>query len=200
MKRLMLPLLAALVAMLAVAAVAAGGNKPAKGHGTLELVATEVSFNFVDVDPKQTDPNGAPTPGDSFLIHEDITKHGKAFGKSYIQCTFITADAAQCLATLDLANGQITVHGTFVGETSDFTFAVTGGTGDYTGAGGTIRIQDNEEEDSPTHYTIQFRLALPGGLPLAPLRRGGWEVAVMTGRCRGPASARSCRSRRAPRR
>ena len=49
------------------------------------------------------------------------------------------------------------MHGTFVGDTSDFTFAVTGGTGDYTGAGGTIRIQDNDEEDSPTNYTIQLR-------------------------------------------
>ncbi len=156
MKRVILPVLAAIVTMLAVAAVAGGHGSP--GHRSLELVATEVTFNFVDADPKQTDPEaGEVSPGDSFLIHEDITKHGKSFGHSYIQCTFITTAAAQCLATLDLPNGQITVHGTFVGETSDFTFAVTGGTGDYTGAGGTIRIQDNGEQDSPTHYTIQLR-------------------------------------------
>ena len=153
MKRVILPLMAALVAMLAVAAVAGGHGSP--GHRSLELVATEVSFNFVDVDPKQTDPESA-SPGDSFLIHEDITKHGKPFGKSYIQCTFITTDAAQCLATLDTSKGQITVHGTFVGDTPEFTFAVTGGTGDYTGASGTIRIQNGEEENSPTLYTIHL--------------------------------------------
>jgi hypothetical protein len=155
MKRVILPMLAALVAMLAAAAVAGGHGSP--GHRSLELVGTEVSFNFVDVDPKQANETDPVTPGDSFLLSETLTKQGKSFGSLYAQCTFITVEASQCLATFDLPNGQITVHGTFVGDTSDFTFAVTGGTGDYTGAGGTVRIQDDQAEGSPALYTIRLR-------------------------------------------
>ena len=155
MKRVLLPMLAALVAMLAVAAVAGGHGSP--GHRSLELVATEASFNFVDVDPKQADPeNDPPSPGDSFLISETLTKHGKSFGSLYVQCTFVTAEANQCVATFDLANGQITVQGVFLGDDTDFTLAVTGGTGDYTGAGGTVRVQTANDE-SPAMYTLQLR-------------------------------------------
>lgn len=154
MKRVLLPLLAAMVAMLVVAAVAGGHGS--NGHRSLDLLGTEVSFNFFDADPKQANETEPATPGDSFALSETLTKHGKDFGSLYAHCTFITAEAAQCLATLDLPNGQITVQGAFVGEPTDFTFAVTGGTGDYTGAGGTIRIQDPEEEGGPSRYTIRL--------------------------------------------
>jgi hypothetical protein len=159
MKRVLLPLLGAFVAMLVVAAVAGGHGS--KGHRSLELMGTEVSFNFVDADPKQANETDPPTPGDSFLISETITKHGEDFGSLYIQCTFVTAEVTQCLATFDLPNGQITAQGVlrqgpFEGV-RDFTQAATGGTGDYAGANGTIRIQDSAEEGVPSTYTIRLR-------------------------------------------
>jgi hypothetical protein len=155
MKRVLLPLLAAMVAMLVVAAVAGGHGS--KGHRSLELVGTEVSFTFVDVDPKQANPETqAPTPGDGFVLSETLTKNGEDFGNSYVQCTFITADVTQCIATLDLPNGQITVQGV-LRNAPDFTIAVTGGTGAYSGAGGTLTGHDSAEEGGPSTYTIQFR-------------------------------------------
>jgi hypothetical protein len=154
MKRVLLPLLGAFVAMLVVAAVAGGHGS--KGHRSLELVATEVSFTFVDVDPKQANESEAATPGDSFVLSETLTKNGEDFGHSYVQCTFITADVLQCIATLDLPNGQITVQGV-LRDAPDFTIAVTGGTGDYSGAGGTLTGHNSAEEDGPSTYTIQFR-------------------------------------------
>jgi hypothetical protein len=160
MKRVLLPLLAAFVAMLVVAAVAGGHGS--KGHRSLELVGTEASFNFVDVDPKQANPDTEPpSPGDAFLISETITKQGKDFGSLYIQCTFVIADVSQCFATFDLPNGQITAQGIIhqgaFEEVADFSQAVTGGTGDYSGVGGTVHVQDAAAEGVPSIYTIQFR-------------------------------------------
>jgi len=157
MKRGLLPLLGVLVAMLVVAAVAGGHSS--KGHRSLELVGTESSFTFVDVDPKQADPeNQPPSPGDGFVLSEALTKDGKSFGSTYVQCTFITAaaDAYQCVGTLDLPNGQITAQGV-VRDTPDFTIAVTGGTGAYTAASGTLTGHNSAEEGGPTTYVIQFR-------------------------------------------
>ena len=71
------------------------------------------------------------------------------------ECTFITADAYQCVATFDLPTGQITVQGV-LRDAPDFTIAVTGGTGDYSGAGGTLTGHDSEE-DGPSTYTFLFR-------------------------------------------
>ena len=94
--------------------------------------------------------------GDAFLISDTLTKHGKDFGNLYAHCTFVTAEVTQCLATLDLPNGQITVQGV-IRDTPDFTLAVTGGTGDYTGAGGTITVDESEGESAPSNITIRLR-------------------------------------------
>jgi hypothetical protein len=160
MKRVLLPLLGIFVAMLVVAAVAGGHGS--KGHGSLQLASTEASFNFVDADPKQANPDTEPpSPGDSFLISETLTKHGGDFGSVYIQCTFVIADVTQCAATFDLPTGQITAQGVIhqgaFDEVADFTQAVTGGTGAYSGAGGTVHVQDSAVEGVATTYDIQFR-------------------------------------------
>lgn len=155
MKRVLLPLMAAMVAMLVVAAVAGGHGS--KGHRSLELVGTEASFAFVDVDPKQATETDPASPGDSFVLSDTLTKQGNDFGSVYAQCTFITAEATQCVATFDLPNGQITIQGVFIGEATDFTFAVTGGTGDYTRAGGTVSIHTPQEENAHSTYNFQFR-------------------------------------------
>ena len=83
MKRVLLPLLGAIVAMLVVAAVAGGHGS--KGHRSLELVGTEVSFTFVDVDPKQASESDPASPGDGFVLSETLTKNGEAFGNTYVR-------------------------------------------------------------------------------------------------------------------
>jgi len=60
------------------------------------------------------------------------------------------------VATFDLPNGQITVQGT-QRDVLDFTVAVTGGTGDYSGASGTMTGHDSAEDGGPSTYTFQFR-------------------------------------------
>jgi hypothetical protein len=146
--------MAAMVAMLVVVAVAGGHGS--KGHRSLQLAGTEASLSFVDVEPKQASEGEPPTPGDSFLTSETLTRAGEAFGTLYVQCTFVTPDVNQCIATFDLPNGQITAQGV-LRESPDFTVAVTGGTGAYFGATGTIDGHEPEEEAASSMYTIHFR-------------------------------------------
>ena len=161
MKRVLLPLLGAMVAMLVVAAIAGGHDW--KGHRSVELVGTDASFNFVDVDPKQADETQPPSPGDELLISETITKDGHDFGNLYIECTFIVADVTQCAATFDLPNGQITAQGvihqgSFDGQdVANFDQVVTGGTGAYAGVGGTVHVQDAAEDGVPSTYQLELR-------------------------------------------
>ena len=79
MKRVFLPLLGAFVAMLVVAAVAGGHGS--KGHRSLELVANQASFTFVDVDPKQANPDTeAPTPGDDSFSRKRSRRTARTSG------------------------------------------------------------------------------------------------------------------------
>jgi hypothetical protein len=132
-------------------------------------MGTEASFNFADVNPTQANPGTEPpTPGDRFVISETITKHGEAFGSLYIQCTFVVADVTQCIATFDLPSGQITVQGV-LRDVPDFTVAVTGATGDYSGAGGTLAVHDPTEDASLRRTTSSS--ARPNGVRPTASRR-----------------------------
>jgi hypothetical protein len=143
---------AAAVAIIAVgvlvvgAAPAAAGGKHGKGKGdTLRLVAVEDQFEFVDVGP-----TGASL-GDYFVFSDILRRRGEEVGTSGGQCVIVAGTppyatfTAQCVATLDLERGQITLQGLveFQGEgvMSPFTVAITGGTGKYRGAGGEARIR-----------------------------------------------------------
>jgi hypothetical protein len=147
---------AAVAAIIAVgvlvvgAASAAAGGKHGKGKGdTLRLVATEDQGDFIDVGPE------GPSIGDYIVFSEILESRGEEVGTSGGQCV-ITAGTppystftANCVATLDLERGQITLQGLveFQGEDdmSPFTVAITGGTGKYRGAGGEARIRTVEE-------------------------------------------------------
>jgi allene oxide cyclase len=51
----------------------------------------------------------------------------------------------ECIWTLLLKDGQITIEGPYL-ETSDSTFAITGGTGKYAGAKGTLRVHARDAQ------------------------------------------------------
>ena len=81
--------------------------------------------------------------GDQFIGSSDLTQNGRPAGEAHIVCQAVriveTGVTAQCLGTLVLPAGQITVHGapTFT-EDLQFTLAITGGTGRYKTAQGEI--------------------------------------------------------------
>src|SRR3954464_1616709 len=98
------------------AAVLAFGATVAAAHGksrqqTLRLVATDVQENFVDTGAE------GPSLGDQLVISVPRARRGRDVGTAGVVCTVTGAEPPyevltfQCVATLSLRNGQITLQG-----------------------------------------------------------------------------------------
>jgi hypothetical protein len=149
-------LIAALGAATAAAAIAV---LPASGQDqptarTLTFVTTEKSNDgrFIDVKPKGT------SVGDGFLLSSLMHRDGKVAGRVEGQCVLQdrTYRAQMCSITAILADGLITLQGggldkklPGVGGTNEV-YAITGGTGAYVGASGSMTRKGNGERDTLT--------------------------------------------------
>jgi hypothetical protein len=149
----MLKRLAIMGALTGVAALAVGSVVPATGQGsadrhrdddTIKVVSVNTEEAFVDV--------GEPdlSLGDSFVFTSNLTRHGDKVGHTGVECTItsVAREETQCLGSAVFHHGQITIQGLLAGEPEKFSFAITGGTGAYEGAEGTlfVRVIDDEKE------------------------------------------------------
>jgi hypothetical protein len=141
----------------ALAAPGGAGQDSHQRHArTIHLTASGFADQDVDVGPPDL------TLGDHFVVTEDLFRQGEKVGEDHAVCTLTrleprsgTAErgAVQCVATFVLPEGQITVQGvrTFALDAQappNFVLAVTGGTGAYKAARGTVHIVDLNETDS----------------------------------------------------
>ena len=153
-----------LVAALATAVIATGVVVlPATGHdvkpsGTLAFTGKGSSRDrkMVDVRPKGI------SLGDQFLGAETLRLAGGPAGRMEVDCVVIdhTFAGQACSLTLILKDGQVTAQGAGVdkripgvGGTTPPTgdeFAITGGTGAYRGAAGTLRLKSGRTADAVT--------------------------------------------------
>ena len=132
--------------MLAVGAVAVGATAGAITLGgaasassqttTMHLVAHDEQFAMDDLgDPS---PQG-PGLGDVLVMTQRLTSHGETVG--LVHNSSIDVDARrnlfQSTGSVKLAHGTIEFAG-LVKQSPHFVLAITGGTGAYRGAGGTI--------------------------------------------------------------
>ena len=99
--------------------------------------------------------------GDQLVFSETLFRDGKKVGVSGGACqfTFVATDSskllANCVATLSLPRGQVTVQGLLnFAEEGPFVVAITGGTGAYRTAHGQMRIALGETEDRYTLHLI----------------------------------------------
>jgi hypothetical protein len=152
-------LLAALGAATAATAATAIAVLPASGQDqpatrTLTFVSTQKHSDtrFTDVKPK------GDSVGDGFLLSSLLHRDGKVAGRVEGQCVELDATyhAQMCTITAILADGRITLQGAGpdrklpgVGGT-DEVYAITGGTGAYVGATGTMTIKGNGRRDTLT--------------------------------------------------
>jgi hypothetical protein len=165
-----LGLLGAVIAVMALLVGAAspalgsssqGSESTSSGHAgkqTIRLVAVFTEF----------DPNidvGAPgfSLGDEVVFSGNLLRNGKQVGRIGVVCTFVsTANAskveAQCPTTSILPGGQITTQGTIVNRSLNFTLPITGGSGQYQGAGGQVVSRDVSTPTQPqVELTFQLR-------------------------------------------
>ena len=146
-------IVAAAVLALGAAVATARGNAKA-----LRLVATATQENFLDL--------GAPGPslGDQLVISETLARRGRGAGTAGVVCTIVGAEPPyevltfQCLATLRLRDGQITLQGLIEiqgeNDPGPWTVAITGGTGAFRGAGGEAVVRDTS--DTTTIYRLRI--------------------------------------------
>jgi hypothetical protein len=156
----MLKRLGVMGAMVAVAALAVSSVGPATGErgadrhaddrNKVRVLSTNTQEAFVDV--------GKPgfSLGDSFVFTSKLTRRGKKVGRAGGVCTITSTkrEESQCVATARLRRGQITVQGLLAGEPEVFEFAITGGTGHYEGAEGTLVVR----QLSATKERLTFHL------------------------------------------
>jgi allene oxide cyclase-like protein len=132
-------------------------NAHSGGKGKLRIVATEIQSQFVDI--------GDPgiSLGDELVFSERLFRHGREVGMSGAVCTVVSGGPTydivtnHCVGTLSLRNGQITLQGLIEVQGEDdpgpFTVAITGGTGDYRGAGGEAVVR----QVTPTKAIYKLR-------------------------------------------
>ncbi|MEA2322873.1 MAG: hypothetical protein QOD81_2723 [Solirubrobacteraceae bacterium] len=129
----------------------------------LVTVTPADGIRFIDHDP------AGPSLGDEEVFTDDVydesgqTKLGVDGGV----CTIVRLEGknmavAQCVVSLSLAHGQVTAQGLVTFDvTSDiapaFEVAITGGTGEFEGAGGHVTV----EETSATRANLTLHLILP---------------------------------------
>ena len=132
------------------------------GHGhkqTIRLLAV-----FTEFDPNIDVGAAGFSLGDEVVFSGNLLRNGKQVGRIGVVCTFVsTANAArveaQCPTTSILPGGQITTQGTIVNRSLNFTLPITGGSGQYQGAGGQVVSRDASTPTQPQvelTYQLEF--------------------------------------------
>jgi hypothetical protein len=142
------------VAMLAIGTTAA--SAAGRHNRTLRLTATQIDVAFLDLG----DPN--LSLGDTIVFSDTLTRRGRDVGEDGGTCTVtdITGYSgfmANCVVTLALRRGQITVQGLIAFEEEtipDATLAITGGTGAYRGASGELDF--HQVSETVSRYTLHL--------------------------------------------
>jgi hypothetical protein len=119
----------------------------------------------IDVKPRGT------SVGGRFLVAETLRRDRKPIGRALLDCTALDASylGKNCAITLLTRDGQITAQGggedrPLPGSGGDpgtgDVFAITGGTGTYAGATGTLRVRSTRKGDRLTITLRRPRLSV----------------------------------------
>src|SRR5690349_19341728 len=125
-----------------VALPASGSSRhPDRSH-TFRVTATVTEVSQIDLGAKGS------SLGDEIVFSGKLLRRGTEVGHQGATCTTVSMQRqeAQCDATYSLPGGQITAQAVFVlGSPAPYSVAVTGGTGRYRSAEGTLRVRPATE-------------------------------------------------------
>ena len=138
------------------------GATPAWAQDTttvLRYVDVEEGGTFVDVDQSG---RFEPTIGDQFISTDGLyawagTRRGERVGRVHVIGTIISPTMASISATAVLRGGSVQVEGLQLFSSRVITLAVTGGTGRFAGARGTVTVRQIGGENS-TRSSVVLRL------------------------------------------
>ena len=138
-KFLTVSLAAAAVGFLAVSGAAA--DSPAERHvEVIDLKVRTDQYENNDLEPK------GPSLGDTYVYSGTATKDGRNVGSGGGTCQIIHIEGkditTQCVLTMELERGSLTMQSLWTTGTTPLDMAITGGTGDFKDARGTARYWD----------------------------------------------------------
>lgn len=106
----------------------------------LELKVQNDQHADTDLGPK------GPSLGDAYVYSGTAIRGGRSVGRGGGSCQVIHIDGeeltTQCLITIELKRGSLTMQSLWVSGTNSLDMAITGGTGDFSNARGTARYWD----------------------------------------------------------
>ena len=118
----------------------------------IKVVERPVGETTVDLGPK------GDSPGDMLVFANGVFDAANKIqvGSDQGYCVrIIVGKSWECMWTLILKAGQITVEGPFMDD-GDSLFAVTGGTGKYAGAKGSMKLHPRDAKSSSYDFTYDL--------------------------------------------
>ena len=141
-----------IAAALAVTALAFAGTASAHNdHGHTKTIAltqadTTLQPTFVDTGKP------GPSAGDLAVIHDGVLLNGAAAGSYNQVCTLAALGSSpftsefECVGSITLKDGTITMAGPFVPAKPEQSAAITGGTGQYRTARGEVVVRAEADQ------------------------------------------------------
>jgi hypothetical protein len=126
---------------------------PALAAQQIKVVERPVGETTVDLGKK------GDSRGDLLVFANEVfdAANKTQVGSDQGYCIRITAGKSwECFWTLILKGGQITVEGPFMDE-GDSIFAVTGGTGEYSGAKGSMTLHPRDAKATSYDFTYDLQ-------------------------------------------
>jgi hypothetical protein len=146
---------AALLAGVGLAVYGGMDSQAATGPEFIRISDRQFAYSRVDNGPR------GRSPGDQEIIFDKLFNRRitpKPIGSARFLCTFTTGRTRTCIATFDLPKGEIVATGT-VRYRQFYDLAITGGTGLYDNARGTLTIIRTTDRPRPIREFLYFRLA-----------------------------------------
>ena len=144
---------AILLAGLGVLLVAAPPVGAAKGHRQVTIKARSQLDRVQFVDNAPT----GDSAGDMLIFTEKLfNSRGKQIGSDAASCVRLFDATSLCTGTYKLPKGRLMVQLLQPGPTGTYDQAITGGTGRYAGARGTVRVA--QQATGGDRFTFRIRL------------------------------------------
>ncbi len=145
MSRTPIAITAGVAAIAATAVIATTGSAQGPATTSLHLVAkSQSTVGFL--------PTHRPRPGDRLGFGDKVTGDDTGYDREV--CTIFGRNQAMCTVILNLSKGTLNVEGLVPQHANKTPFAVTGGTGAYNGARGTLVATDVNSSTTNVQVTL----------------------------------------------
>ena len=138
----------------AVASVGIAAAIPALANGASSLTLVERATTDAVIDTGDKGDSAGDILTFTNEVYDEANKAKMGDDNGWCMRT-LAGKAWECVATVSLADGQVTVEGPFL-DGQDSVWAVTGGTGKYAGARGDMGLHARNPEGS--EYDFKFSL------------------------------------------